>query len=256
MVAINRGPKATVRSTLRLLTIAAAILGTALLNVPPAAASGILPPVNPPANVLPSPTCSNPSGANDNDPGCANVMLSAIDAARAREGVGSMYLPSNWYQLTPAEQVFVVTNLERIDRRLNPYVGLVQSVTDGAQQGAVLGADPVPRMSSGVLGAQSILAVGEDNALGADYAWMYDDGPGGPNAACLPADHTGCWGHRDAILGSCGGLTDAGQNESCVAGAGFGSNVNGYLTSYTEELVETVAPLPPLTFSWATDVHS
>jgi len=165
-----------------------------------------------------------------------------------------MYLPSDWYQLTPAEQVFVVTNLERIDRGLNPYVGLIQSVTDEAQQAAVVGADPVPRIGSGVLDAHSILAVGEDNALGADYTWMYDDGPGGPNEACTPADHAGCWGHRDAILGPCGGPTDAGQTPSCAAGAGFAPNAKGDSTSYTEELVETVAPLPPLTFSWATDV--
>src|SRR5690348_13317216 len=38
------------------------------------------------------------------------------------------------------------------------------------------------------------------NALGADYAWMYDDGPGGSNLACRTGSARYCWGHRDVLL--------------------------------------------------------
>ena len=33
---------------------------------------------------------------------------------------------------------------------------------------------------------------------------MYDDGPGSGNLVCVPANMTGCWGHRDNILGDYG----------------------------------------------------
>jgi len=32
------------------------------------------------------------------------------------------------------------------------------------------------------------------NPLGADYAWMYDDGPGGNNLDCKTGSSRGCWG--------------------------------------------------------------
>ena len=37
--------------------------------------------------------------------------------------------------------------------------------------------------------------------LGADFAWMYDDGYGGTNLECTSPGDTQCWGHRDNILG-------------------------------------------------------
>ena len=48
----------------------------------------------------------------------------SIDAARRREGVGPMVLPSNVQRLTTAEQLFIVIDLERVDRGLAPYLGL------------------------------------------------------------------------------------------------------------------------------------
>jgi hypothetical protein len=37
--------------------------------------------------------------------------------------------------------------------------------------------------------------------LGADFAWMYNDGYGGTNADCTTPSGASCWGHRDLILG-------------------------------------------------------
>ncbi len=38
--------------------------------------------------------------------------------------------------------------------------------------------------------------------LGADFAWMYNDGWGGTNLDCSTPSAPGCWGHRDNILGN------------------------------------------------------
>src|ERR1019366_3072418 len=46
----------------------------------------------------------------------------------------------------------------------------------------------------------SNFAQGAANALIANDLWMYDDGPGGPNADCTSSNSSGCWGHRDGIL--------------------------------------------------------
>ena len=49
------------------------------------------------------------------------------------------------------------------------------------------------------------------NALGADHAWTYDDGPGGSNLACRTGGSTYCRGHRDVPLANSGPVpSDAG----------------------------------------------
>ena len=45
-------------------------------------------------------------------------------------------------------------------------------------------------------------AGGVGSALESIYLWMYDDGPGSPNADCQAGNMSGCWGHRDDILGA------------------------------------------------------
>src|SRR5205823_2476468 len=65
------------------------------------------------------------------------------------------------------------------------------------------GEGSVPRRRSGggrTAYAGSTSSGGWINALGADYAWMYDDGPGGSNLACPTGSSRYCWGHRDVLL--------------------------------------------------------
>src|SRR5487761_2270183 len=59
--------------------------------------------------------------ANDRSVACTNYVLRAINRARRLEGVGPMVLPSNWYRLSTQQQIFIVTDLERVDRGLAPY---------------------------------------------------------------------------------------------------------------------------------------
>jgi hypothetical protein len=61
------------------------------------------------------------------------------------------------------------------------------------------------------------------NAVAALFGWFYDDGWGGSkgtwNFDCGGPTASGCWGHRDELLGEWAGTgcTD------CIAGAGYAS---------------------------------
>ncbi|MGH9108878.1 MAG: hypothetical protein ACRDY3_05340 [Acidimicrobiales bacterium] len=255
-------------------TVAASVLLVAGATVisPAGAAVGMVPPRNPAANVPSEPniagsatctetsggwTCTNPCLSSPSvslveTPDCTTDALRAIDVARAGEGVGPLVLPSDWSSLTAAEQLFVVTDEERVDRGLPPYVGLVATLSGGAQQGAADGGDPNPSAPFPFLSASSIWAANSVNPLAADYEWMYADGYGGSgdtsNVDCGSPSSAGCWGHRDAILGY-------GTCADCVAGAGFAQGTaSGWGTSFTELFVRPAGGAPVPYFSWSADV--
>ncbi|MGH9089683.1 MAG: hypothetical protein ACRDYZ_16500 [Acidimicrobiales bacterium] len=200
-----------------------------------------------------NPCLSSPSVSLVESQACTQDALRAIDAARAAEGVGPMELPSNWSALTPAEQLFVVTDLERADRGLPPYAGLVATLQGSALQGAQAGADPAPSAPFRYVSVSSIWAANSVNPLTADYEWMYADGWGGAdgetsNIDCTSPSTAGCWGHRDAILGygTCG---------NCVVGAAFAQGTaSGWGTSFTELFVEPASSGPAPYFSWTANV--
>jgi len=241
-------------------------------------------PYNPPANITPSPnflvsgactgtpgnyTCTNPCvtaqltwPANDNTPGCTDLVLRAVRSARTSEGVPALVLPSNWYQLTTPQQLFVVADLERVDRGYPPYLGLNAALSAAAQSAAVKATDPslaagfaVGTNATGSPGFAGTWA-SDISALGADYGWMYDDGWGGsaaatPNVTCTSANAPGCWAHRDELLGSDPGYND-GVGLSCTTcEMGSGYATVGGSGSYVD-LVELPAGAPPaMTFTWA-----
>jgi hypothetical protein len=168
----------------------------------PAGAAGILPPSNPPANIAPS----------------NSDYLTSINSARAAEGVGPMSITESALSALPIpEQVFILVNLERIDRGLPAISAMTAQLNADAQQGANASSDPAfPADLTGgspVEFGGAIWAGGVSSALEADYYWMYDDGYGGllgatTNAACSLLSLGECWGHRDIILHSfpdCGG---------------------------------------------------
>jgi hypothetical protein len=209
---------------------------------------GIVPPRNPSANIAPDPNYADCTGAGVCTEGppcytstlaaaftsadCEQEELEAIDHARAKEGVGPMYLPGDFNSLGGPEQLLVVIDLERVGRGLPPFVGIVASLDQVAQDGA-----HVPGQPAGAFGdpafpagfsvahgsvfayrchstrAQHVSCAGSGNpgasisagsnisALDADYSWIYDDGYGGPNFDCKTPKTAGCWGHRTNILG-------------------------------------------------------
>jgi len=111
-----------------------------------------------------------------------------------------MVLPNGYEQMTPAEQLLVLANLERGDRGLSLFAGLSPSLSSASQQAAANGTDPEPPSGYpwdqwGSNWADSV------TALEADFLWMYDDGVGGTNYDCENGNFSGCWGHRNNILG-------------------------------------------------------
>jgi hypothetical protein len=257
---------------------------------------GILPPSNLPGNIAPNPDlfasgtcnlisgifsgCQNPcfDGATATSlpilvqtTGCITYILQPVDNAAAQEGISAMVLPSNFANLTVPEQLFVVADLERVDRGLPPYLGLVPALNDAAQQAAVGLSDPsvpsgfaVATDSGGYSMMGGAWAGGFQSVLAADYGWMYDDGWGGSagttsNVACTSAVAPGCWGHRDELLGS-----DPGFNPgvglactNCVMGTGYASSqtsppaANGSSSSYTDLVVKPAGAVPAMTYTWA-----
>lgn len=172
-----------------------------------------------------------------------------------------MVLPSNWYQLSAEEQLFVVANLERGLRGLPPYLGLNAALNREASVAAVANRDP--HLASGfsvatnAVGAPAMAgAWGQGyNVLVTDYYWMYSDGWGGSrattsNVACVGATSKGCWAHRDELLGS-----DPGYNyavglhcSDCVMGTGV--STGGTIASMVD-LVEEPTSAVAMGFTWA-----
>jgi hypothetical protein len=110
-----------------------------------------------------------------------------------------MTLPSNFGSLTPSEQIFVVANLERVDRAIDPIEGVSSNLDSYAQGGADTDTDPLFPPDGDAGGSNW---AGTDGILSAYALWIYQDGPGGANEDCTTPTDEGCWGHRDNILNS------------------------------------------------------
>jgi hypothetical protein len=192
-------------------------------------------------------------------------VLRALNSARAIEGLPAIELPSNWFNLKPQEQLFVIVDLERTARGLPPYLGLNRQLHAAAQSAAAHEADPVYARNfavgldpEGVRGMGGTLALGY-TTLEADYVWMYEDGWGGsssrtPNLACTSPGALGCWGHRDQLLGFDGTFNfGVGLHcTTCEMGTGF-AVVNG-TGSFTSLIELPAGSPPPMYFTWATNV--
>ena len=178
-----------------------------------------------------------------------------------------MVLPSNWFSLSTPQQLFVVADVERVDRGLPPYLGLNAALTSAAQHAAATRSDP--GIAAGFpIGndAQGSPAMGGSwaggfNPLVADYVWMYDDGWGGANntsnIACTSPGAAGCWAHREELLGY-----DPGYNPgvglactTCEMGTGF-AMVNGTSASYVDLIEMPKSGQPAMSFTWAEELQS
>ena len=216
-------------------------------------------------------SCSNPCvdrtmgwGVATRNPACTQLLVRAINNARRREHVITLQLPSTWLRLTPAEQLFVVADLERTARGLPPYLGLNAALSATAQRAASHRSDPglaagfsVGTDAEGSLGMGGAWSAGF-SVLAADYMWMYNDGWGGPagtsNSVCTSAGASGCWAHRDQLLGADPHF-NAGVGlhcAKCEMGAGF-AKVGG-TGSYVDLVELPRAGAPPMYFTWARDV--
>lgn len=183
---------------------AVAVLSLTLLVGPSAVAAD--PTSNSSTNGLGA--CDPYSSASYISNDCMVGALSALNAARAKEGLGRLLLPSNFRNLSVAQQLFVLVNIERVDRGLWPVAGESSRLNRvGATSGAI-GGDVLPCSNCDAAANFSSTY----NAFWSHFLWMYDDGPGSPNSS-------GDWGHRHNILGSFPG--------PLLMGAGIGSHGTG-----------------------------
>jgi hypothetical protein len=223
---------------------AAAAVATCALAFAAASAGASAYPPDPSANIsfgpMPGACESSPRGG-----ACEHGAIRALDAARARLGLGRYRLPADFVSLVPARQWLILSNLDRIAYRLRPVHGLARPLDAVARQAALAHADPDPSTllrslpNDRTLGFASNWAGGQQNALIAYFGWMYDDGPGGPNIDCPATGAAGCWGHRHDILGFAqgGSLT---MGAAAVAGS-----------SYALTIVDTERPPWPYAYTWA-----
>ncbi|HWC36217.1 MAG TPA: hypothetical protein VG650_15530 [Mycobacteriales bacterium] len=176
---------------------------------------------DPRRNVSPSPDyLANCAVNGSNSKSCVKQALQAINNARAAEGVRPMILPADYTSLSMAQQTFIVTDLERVDRGLRPFKGLTAKLNANAHHAAVVRADPtLVNAVMALLGVREYGSIwaGDFGPLASDYDWMYNDGysaNGSVNLDCQTRSAKGCWGHRHVILGAYSGLP------TLVAGAG------------------------------------
>src|SRR3954454_14600304 len=245
------------------LAVAAAVVGAGLTPAAAPAAAAAAPyaqatratttesgVADPATNVAPTPdywpACAV-SGPNSQT--CINAVVTAINNARALEGVSAMVLPAGFATLSTAQQTFVVSNLERVDRGLQPADGMVSTLNGPSTTAANSDADPkLPDWSAiGPFNPNRWGSnwAGDLNALAADYDWMYDDGwgpTGSYNLDCTSATDAGCWGHRHNIVGLYGG-------ERLITGVG--SVVESQWTSIAQIFVAGTGGDPTFTVSWS-----
>lgn len=132
---------------------------------------------------------------------CDVAALRAYDKVRAGEGVGPLTLPRGFDTMPPAEQLLLVSDLERVDRGLRPVAARVTQLDSLAAIGARNNTDPpTPDPMPSGASAASLWAGAGTSTLLANFFWMYDDGPGSGNIDCAQPRDPGCWGHRRGIL--------------------------------------------------------
>jgi hypothetical protein len=227
----------------------------AILGLVPAFATGavaavhasphaIVPPNHPGANVAAQVGFNCDLYAIDDTPDCIYSSLLNINYARSLEGLGPMILPDDYTSLAPAQQLFVIFNLERTSRGLPALTELDASADNDALAGALASTDPASSGSSSFQAGPSIAAFEVGNALQADWEWMYTDGcyPYRGNAGCTstsPNDPAG-WSHRDDILGNYGSASAAAGAAEATATSG---PYPGMLT-WTAEFGQAVGSVP------------
>jgi hypothetical protein len=198
------------------------------------------------------------SGPNDTAT-CNAAIVRALDNARATLGMGGLpgnFSPGGFDALSAPEQIFAIADIERTARGLPPIAGLTAQLNAVALSGAQRSQDPstnLPLPLSG--GGQatdygSNFAEGTANAMGANYFWMYDDGPGSPNADCTPSNQSGCWGHRDNILGDYTSNCSAGSEVNAVMGAAEVTSGVAYEPGIAEIFTNDCGPLAAMDFTW------
>lgn len=236
--------RCAVALVLALVTVAAAACSGGTRGV---STTGIPDPPHTVAAVPDYTQACSPSGL-DSSLTCIQVTLAAVDRARGEEGLRPMLLPSDFPRLSVPEQLLVVVDRERVDRGLTPFEGLSPSLDSDARRGANAAGLP-PDVGKSYRHAASEWLGGAVNGLDADYAWMYDDGPGSSAPGCTRNGGEGCWADRHVLL-------DRYPGHTLVMGAAVdptGDTTAGDRggPSLAMVLAESTEPASHLAYTWA-----
>jgi hypothetical protein len=225
--------------------------------------TGIVPPENPKSNIYPpnpdfESVCAH-GDTIDESSTCLETTRQAIDNARATEPVGPMSFGiAGMQDLSAAEQLFAIVDLERVDRGLPPVEDLTSQLDGIAQAGADQDADP--NLGSGVgpagggyfEGWGSNWAGGTIDPLASDFYWMYDDGYGSGNLDCTSPDAPSCWGHRDNILGTFLFGGNCSGPSALVMGAAASTSPHGGIAPSFAEIIAGQCGTPSgVVYTWA-----
>jgi hypothetical protein len=189
-------------------------------------------------------SCSAPTSA-----ACENAIVADLNSAHAAMGFGAYTLPADFDTLGGAEQIFILSNLDRIAYNLAPASGLSHQLDNAAAAGVTAGSDPNPTadIPSGIgnYSWDANWAGGYPNAPYAYYDWMYNDGYGSTNIDCSTPTASGCWGHRQDVLA----FPNSGQ---IVMGASVGTGPSGS-PGYAMTMVwtQTTSSWTTLDYTWA-----
>jgi curved DNA-binding protein CbpA len=243
----------------------------------------LAPVVNPEVDIEPSPdywvsnpcsssnaTCANPCHegnplkyASLNSTTCTSFVQGAVNNARQSLGLSLISRPSNWYDLSPEQQMFVLINIERLTYGYPPYVGLnaelnkqAKLAADGKIQSftAVPGFRPIPMKPAGLDFTEIY------NAFAVDYDFMYLDGKSGGNAfgtnkTCKTGRESSCWYERDMILGSDPNLPRAGVGTECKnCEVGTARVPDKGSAIWTFVIAKPRSKIPSSNFLWASEV--
>lgn len=238
-----------------LITMGGSILG---LSIPVLAYTNYSPLPNPSANIAPTyyQTCETDGF---DSPACTTAVIQQINQANKAEGGEEIHLPPNYASYSGADQVFILTNLERLAFGLPPTPGLNATVTQDALTGAQDLTDPT--IAASLPTGQSIwtwnsIWAEDINPASAVFNWLFNDGLGSGNIDCTTTQQEGCWGHRDNILIDWDKVfTENGWSSPpayfTTAGAADLALQNG-LSSMTELTIATDGsdPVPSTTMTW------
>lgn len=114
---------------------------------------------------------------------CLHAAIADMDAARHKEGLGPIVLPTNFVHLSAPKQILVLTDIERIDRHLPPFAGLSSALDSIAQSAADRGVAPTVSTAAPHQGEWSRVS----NSLLSDFLWMYTNGGAARRAVLMNA---------------------------------------------------------------------
>ncbi len=162
-------------------------------------------------NIAPVPNfnnlCSKPSSQTSR--ACVIAAIEAINNAHMESHIPPVKVNiANLEKLNGPETLLAAVNLERIARHKKPFVGLTKFFDQVARKAAESKTDPALSSGELILGRNGYVsdwggnwAENVTSPLAANYDFVYQDGPGEFNLLCTVGNTSGCYGHRENILG-------------------------------------------------------